>query len=61
MHFLNNQYKNRTTKGGGVLLLKKIKIKPLPLEITIYDQLFNSVVLLDKEMTLTLIIQEGGK
>lgn len=29
------------------------------LEITIFDQLFNPVVLLDKEMTLTLIIQDG--
>ena len=29
------------------------------LEITIYDQLFNPVVLLDKELTLTLVIQEG--
>ena len=34
MHFSNTQYKNRTTRGGGVLLLKKIKVKPLPLEIT---------------------------
>ena len=32
MHFSNIQYKNRTTRGGGVLLLKKIKVKPLPLE-----------------------------
>jgi hypothetical protein len=29
------------------------------LEITIYDQLFNPVELLDKELTLTLVIQEG--
>ena len=29
------------------------------LEITIFDQLFNPVVLLDKELTLTLVIQEG--
>jgi hypothetical protein len=29
------------------------------LEITIFDQLFNQVVLLDKELTLTLVIQEG--
>jgi hypothetical protein len=29
------------------------------LEITIFYQLFNPVVLLDKEMTLTLIIQDG--
>jgi hypothetical protein len=29
------------------------------LEITIFDQLFNAVELLDKEMTLTLVIQEG--
>jgi hypothetical protein len=29
------------------------------LEITIFDQLFNPVILLDKEMTLTLVIQEG--
>jgi hypothetical protein len=29
------------------------------LEITIYDQLFNPVELLDKEMTLTLVIEEG--
>jgi hypothetical protein len=29
------------------------------LEITIYDQLFNSVELLDKELTLTLVIQEA--
>ena len=29
------------------------------LEITIYDQLFNPVILLDKEMTLTLVIDEG--
>jgi hypothetical protein len=29
------------------------------LEITIYDQLFNPVVLLDKELTFTLVIQEG--
>jgi hypothetical protein len=29
------------------------------LHITVYDQLFNSVNLLDKELTLTLIIQEG--
>ena len=31
------------------------------LEITIFDQLFNPVNLLDKEMTLTLVIEEGGK
>ena len=30
------------------------------LEITIYDQLFNPVVLLDKEMTLSLVISEPG-
>jgi hypothetical protein len=29
------------------------------LEITIFDQLFNPVVLLDKELTLPLVIQEG--
>jgi hypothetical protein len=29
------------------------------LEITIYDQLFNSIELLDKELTLTLVIQEA--
>jgi hypothetical protein len=29
------------------------------LEITIFDQLFNPVELLDKELTLTLVIQEG--
>jgi hypothetical protein len=29
------------------------------LEITIFDQLFNPVILLDKELTLTLVIQEG--
>jgi hypothetical protein len=29
------------------------------LEITVYDQLFNSVILLDKELTLTLVIREG--
>jgi hypothetical protein len=29
------------------------------LEITIFDQLFNPVVLLDTEVTLTLVIQEG--
>ena len=29
------------------------------LEIVLYDQLFNAVELLDKEMTLTLIIEEG--
>jgi hypothetical protein len=29
------------------------------LEITIFDQLFNPIVLLDKELTLTLVIQEG--
>jgi hypothetical protein len=28
------------------------------LEITIFDQLFNPVILLDKEMTLTLVINE---
>ena len=31
------------------------------LEITIYDQLFNAVVLLDKEMTMTLSISEAGE
>ena len=30
------------------------------LEITVYDQLFNPVVLLDKEMTLSLVISEPG-
>jgi hypothetical protein len=29
------------------------------LEITVYDQLFNSVILQDKELTLTLVIREG--
>jgi hypothetical protein len=29
------------------------------LEITIFDQLFNPVILLDKEMTLTLVINES--
>jgi hypothetical protein len=29
------------------------------LEITLYDQLFNSIELLDKELTLTLVIQEA--
>ena len=29
------------------------------LEITIYDQLFNPVELLDKELTITLVIEEG--
>ena len=33
MHFSNTQYKHRTTRGGGVLSLKKIKVKPLPLEV----------------------------
>jgi hypothetical protein len=30
----NTDFKSRTTKGGSVILLKKIKTKPLPLEIT---------------------------
>ena len=29
MHFTNSDMKNRTTKGGSVLLLKKIKTKPI--------------------------------
>jgi hypothetical protein len=29
------------------------------LEITLFDQLFNPVVLLDKELTFTLVIEEG--
>jgi hypothetical protein len=29
MHFTNYDTKNRTTKGGSVLLLKKIKTKPM--------------------------------
>ncbi len=32
MHFTNSDMKNRTTKGGSVLLLKKIKTKSLPIE-----------------------------
>jgi hypothetical protein len=32
MHLTNSDIKNRTTKGGSVLLLKKIKIKSLPME-----------------------------
>jgi hypothetical protein len=31
MHFLNTQYK-KSTKGGSVLLLNKIKKAPLPIE-----------------------------
>ena len=29
MHFTNSDMKNKTTKGGSVLLLKKIKTKPI--------------------------------
>jgi hypothetical protein len=32
MHFTNSDIKNRTTKGGSVLLLKNLKTKSLPME-----------------------------
>ena len=44
MHFSNTQFNNRTTKGGSVLLLKKIKTKPLPVEISGGDILSNRIV-----------------
>jgi hypothetical protein len=32
MHFTNSELKCKTTKGGSVLLLNKIKRKPLPIQ-----------------------------
>jgi hypothetical protein len=32
MHFTNSDLKGKTTKGGSVLLLKKVKTKSLPIQ-----------------------------
>jgi hypothetical protein len=32
MHFTNSEFKCKTTNGGSVLLLNKIKRKPLPIQ-----------------------------
>ena len=44
MHFSNTQFKNRTTRGGSVLLLNKINKKSLPVQITGGAILSNRIV-----------------